>query len=50
VTSPLLGTHNVYNVLAATAIALEHAINAIEVAAACRRLNLATNATGRPTG
>lgn len=34
VTSPLLGTHNVYNVLAATAVALEHAITPSEVAAA----------------
>ncbi len=34
VQSPLLGKHNVYNVLAATAIALEHGITPSEIAAA----------------
>jgi UDP-N-acetylmuramoyl-tripeptide--D-alanyl-D-alanine ligase len=34
VQSPLLGTHNVYNVLAAAAIALEHGITPSEIAAA----------------
>jgi UDP-N-acetylmuramoyl-tripeptide--D-alanyl-D-alanine ligase len=34
VRSPLLGTHNVYNVLAAAAIALEHGITPSEIAAA----------------
>jgi len=34
VRSPLLGTHNVYNVLAATAVALEHGITPSEIAAA----------------
>jgi len=33
VQSPLLGTHNVYNVLAAAAIALEHGITPSEIAA-----------------
>ena len=33
VRSPLLGTHNVYNVLAAAAVALEHGITPSEVAA-----------------
>jgi len=33
VLSPLLGTHNVYNVLAAAAIALEHGITPSEIAA-----------------
>jgi UDP-N-acetylmuramoyl-tripeptide--D-alanyl-D-alanine ligase len=32
--SPLLGKHNVYNVLAATAVALEHGITPSEIAAA----------------
>ena len=32
--SPLLGTHNVYNVLAAAAVALEHGITPSEIAAA----------------
>ena len=34
VQSPLLGKHNVYNVLAAAAIALEHGITPSEIAAA----------------
>jgi UDP-N-acetylmuramoyl-tripeptide--D-alanyl-D-alanine ligase len=34
VQSPLLGTHNVYNVLAAAAIALEHGVTPSEIAAA----------------
>jgi UDP-N-acetylmuramoyl-tripeptide--D-alanyl-D-alanine ligase len=34
VQSPLLGTHNVYNVLAAAAIALEHGITPSEIAGA----------------
>jgi UDP-N-acetylmuramoyl-tripeptide--D-alanyl-D-alanine ligase len=33
VRSPLLGTHNVYNVLAAAAVALEHSITPSEIAA-----------------
>jgi UDP-N-acetylmuramoyl-tripeptide--D-alanyl-D-alanine ligase len=33
VRSPLLGTHNVYNVLAAAAVALEHGITPSEIAA-----------------
>ena len=33
--SPLLGKHNVYNVLAAAAVALEHGITPSEIAAAC---------------
>jgi len=32
VTSPLLGTHNVYNVLAAAAVALQHGITPSEIA------------------
>ncbi len=36
--SPLLGKHNVYNVLAAAAIALEHGITPSEIAAALRSL------------
>ena len=34
VQSPLLGRHNVYNVLAAAAVALEHGITPSEIAAA----------------
>ena len=34
VQSPLLGTHNVYNVIAAAAVALEHGITPSEIAAA----------------
>jgi UDP-N-acetylmuramoyl-tripeptide--D-alanyl-D-alanine ligase len=34
VTSPLLGTHNVYNVLAAAAAALQHGITPFDIAAA----------------
>ncbi len=33
VSSPLLGTHNVYNVLAASAVALEHGVTPSEIAA-----------------
>ncbi len=39
--SPLLGKHNVYNVLAAAAIALEHAITPSEIAAALPSLQAA---------
>ena len=39
--SPLLGTHNVYNVLAAAAIALEHGITPSEIAAALPSLQAA---------
>ena len=38
VQSPLLGTHNVYNVLAAAAIALEHGITPSEIAASLASL------------
>jgi UDP-N-acetylmuramoyl-tripeptide--D-alanyl-D-alanine ligase len=41
VQSPLLGTHNVYNVLAAAAIALEHGITPSEIAAALPSLQAA---------
>ncbi|MBI3477761.1 MAG: UDP-N-acetylmuramoyl-tripeptide--D-alanyl-D-alanine ligase [Acidobacteria bacterium] len=38
VRSPLLGTHNVYNVLAAAAVALEHGITPSEIATALPQL------------
>jgi UDP-N-acetylmuramoyl-tripeptide--D-alanyl-D-alanine ligase len=41
VQSPLLGKHNVYNVLAAAAIALEHGITPSEIAAALPSLQAA---------
>jgi UDP-N-acetylmuramoyl-tripeptide--D-alanyl-D-alanine ligase len=41
VQSPLLGRHNVYNVLAAAAIALEHGITPSEIAAALPSLQAA---------
>jgi UDP-N-acetylmuramoyl-tripeptide--D-alanyl-D-alanine ligase len=41
VESPLLGKHNVYNVLAAAAIALEHGITPSEIAAALPSLHAA---------
>jgi UDP-N-acetylmuramoyl-tripeptide--D-alanyl-D-alanine ligase len=41
VQSPLLGTHNVYNVLAAAAIALEHGITPSEIAGALPSLQAA---------
>jgi UDP-N-acetylmuramoyl-tripeptide--D-alanyl-D-alanine ligase len=41
VESPLLGKHNVYNVLAAAAIALEHGITPSEIAAALPSLQAA---------
>ena len=41
VQSPLLGRHNVYNVLAAAAIALEHSITPSEIAAALPSLQAA---------
>src|ERR1700682_490004 len=41
VQSPLLGTHNVYNVLAAAAIALEHGITPSEIAGALPSLERA---------
>ncbi len=44
VQSPLLGKHNVYNVLAAAAIAIEHGITPSEIAAGRQAR------TGRPTG
>jgi len=39
--SPLLGQHNVYNVLAAAAVAMEHGITASEIAAALPSLQAA---------
>ena len=39
--SPLLGQHNVYNVLAAAAVAMEHGITASEIAAALPALQAA---------
>jgi UDP-N-acetylmuramoyl-tripeptide--D-alanyl-D-alanine ligase len=39
--SPLLGQHNVYNVLAAAAVAMEHGITASEIAAALPKLEAA---------
>ena len=39
--SPLLGQHNVYNVLAAAAIAMEHGVTASEIAAALPSLQAA---------
>jgi UDP-N-acetylmuramoyl-tripeptide--D-alanyl-D-alanine ligase len=41
VRSPLLGQHNVYNVLAAAAVAMEHGITASEIAAALPSLQAA---------
>ena len=41
VESPLLGTHNVYNVLAAAAMALEHGVTPSEIAAALPSLQAA---------
>ena len=41
VQSPLLGRHNVYNVLAAAAIAMEHGITPSEIAAALPLLQAA---------
>lgn len=38
VRSPLLGTHNVYNVLAAAAVALEHGVTPSEIAATLPKL------------
>jgi UDP-N-acetylmuramoyl-tripeptide--D-alanyl-D-alanine ligase len=51
VQSPLLGRHNVYNVLAAAAVALEHGITPSEIAAALPSLQACRQTrTGRPTG
>jgi UDP-N-acetylmuramoyl-tripeptide--D-alanyl-D-alanine ligase len=41
VRSPLLGQHNVYNVLAAAAVAMEHGVTASEIAAALPSLQAA---------
>jgi UDP-N-acetylmuramoyl-tripeptide--D-alanyl-D-alanine ligase len=41
ITSPLLGRHNIYNVLAAAAVALGHGISTAEIAAALPKLEAA---------
>ncbi len=51
VRSPLLGKHNVYNVLAAAAVALEHGITPSEIAEALPSASARRQTrTGRPSG